>query len=207
MPKIGLSGFVFANYTNTQGVVSYDGYNSMGEAVSVSTSITTNDNGFYSDNHLSEKDESFQSGTVTFSTKNLTQAVTKAMLGVVEEALPSGIPGITDTGVKQVKYDRRRQSPQLGCGYIEEWLDGGVTTHRAIMIHRVSFAVPDNETNTRGENIEWQTPNVTGTIMRDETENEGWMSECTFTTKAQAVAYLRWLLGDNPIPVPIGEET
>lgn len=200
MPKTGLSGFVFAKYTNTQGVISYTGYGSLGEAVSVSTSITTNDNGFYSDNHLSEKDETFQTGTVTFATKDLTQAVTKAMLGVVEQALPEGIPGITDTGAKQLIYDKRQQSAQLGYGYIEEHLNDGVTTHRAVMIHRVAFSIPSNDTNTRGEQIEWQTPSVTGTIMRDESENEGWMSECTFTTKAQAVAYLRWLLGDNPIP-------
>lgn len=206
MPKTGLSGFVFAKYTNTQGVISYTGYGSLGEAVSVSTSITTNDNGFYSDNHLSEKDESFQTGTVTFNTKDLSQSVTKAMLGVAEESLPENIPGITDTGVKQLKYDRRQQTAQLGYGYIEEHLNDGVYTHRAVLLHRVVFSVPDDETTTRGEQIEWQTPTVTGTIMRDESENEGWKTEATFTTKAQAVAYLRWLLGDNPIPIP-GEGT
>lgn len=190
MPKVGLSNFMYAQYDNNQGTVSYSGGGSMGEAVNVSVSVTANNNEFYADNHVSEVDKSFQSGTVSCTTKDLTQTVSKAMLGLHEEALGE-IDGITDTEVKELIYDDQQVTPSLGMGFIETHLNGGVYSYRAIMLCRVAFDIPADEVNTRGESIEWQTPTVSGTIMRSEEPHHRWKQEATFTTIEQAIAYLK----------------
>ena len=38
-------------------------------------------------------------------------------------------------------------------------------------------------------------PELTGTIMRDDTEKHMWKREATFTTEAQAEAYIKARLG------------
>ena len=53
------------------------------------------------------------------------------------------------------------------------------------------LAVPNDAATTQGETIEWQTPQLTGTIMRDDSAKHAWKREATFTTEAQAEAYIK----------------
>ena len=43
----------------------------------------------------------------------------------------------------------------------------------------------------QGETIEWQVPELTATIMRDDSAKHRWKREATFTTEAQAEAYIK----------------
>lgn len=202
MPKTGLSDFYYAKYTANQGAVSYSGGGLMGRAVSYDSQITTNSSDFYADNQLAESDETFQSGTLTITTAELTQAVVKDILGVTEQAL-TNVPGITDTGAKQLIWDDDQHAAELGVGHITELKIKGVTSYRAIVLKRVSFAVPQDQVNTRGETIEWQTDEITGKIMRGEDAKHAWKQEATLTTHDQAVAFIKWVLNiDQPEPDP-----
>ena len=44
---------------------------------------------------------------------------------------------------------------------------------------------------TQGETIEWQVPELTGTIMRDDSAAHAWKREAMFTTEAQAETYIK----------------
>ena len=70
-----------------------------------------------------------------------------------------------------------------------------VSKWRAIVLTKVKFAVPSDAANTQGETIEWQTPEISGTIMRDDSAKHAWKKEATFTSEAQAEAYIKARLG------------
>ena len=52
-------------------------------------------------------------------------------------------------------------------------------------------ADPADAATTQGESIEWQVPELSATIMRDDSATHMWKREATFTTEAQAEAYIK----------------
>ena len=118
MATIGLSKPYYAIYAEAGGVVSYSDGAVMGKATEANISIeTTEDNNLYGDNGLAETDRRFVNGTLTLSTTDLSQEVSKAILGLTEQAI-TGIDGVTDTSVKELVYDDTQVTPYLGVGFI-----------------------------------------------------------------------------------------
>ena len=195
MATIGLSKPYYAIYAEAGGVVSYSDGAVMGKATEANISIeTTEDNNLYGDNGLAETDRRFANGTLTLSTTDLSQEVSKAILGLTEQAI-TGIDGVTDTSVKELVYDDAQVTPYLGVGFIIKKKVNGAYKWRGVVLPKVMFSVPEDAATTQGESIEWQTPELTGTIMRDESATHVWKKEATFTTEAQAEAYIKARLG------------
>ena len=170
---------------------SYSGGGVIGKMTEVDVSIeTSEDNNLFGDNGIAETDQTFSNGTLTISTTDLSQEVAKDLLGVVEQALEE-IPGVTDTDVKEIIFDDRQATPHLGTGFIIKKRVNHVDLWRAIVLTKVMFSVPSDSATTQGESIEWQVPELTGTIMRDDGETHMWKREATFTTEAQAEAYIK----------------
>lgn len=191
MAIIGLSKPYYAIYSETGGVVSYSDGAVMGKATEANISIeTTEDNNLYGDNGLAETDRRFTNGSLTLSTTDLSQEVSKAILGLTEQAI-TGVDGVTDTSVKELVYDDTQVTPYLGVGFIIKKKVNGVYKWRGVVLPKVMFSVPEDAATTQGESIEWQTPELTGAIMRDDSATHMWKREATFTTEAQAEAYIK----------------
>lgn len=195
MATIGLSKPYFAVYSAAGSTVSYANGAVMGKATEANIEIdTTEDNNLYADNAIAETDRTFAGGTLTLSTDDLSQEVSKAILGLAEQAI-TGIEGVTDTSVKELLYDDQQQTPYLGVGFIIKKKVGGVYKWRGVILTKVMFSTPADAATTQGETIEWQTPELSATIMRDDSTNHMWKREATFTTEAQAEAYIKDRLG------------
>lgn len=195
MATIGLSKPYYAIYAEAGGVVSYSDGAVMGKATEANISIeTTEDNNLYGDNGLAETDRRFANGTLTLSTTDLSQEVSKAILGLTEQAI-TGVDGVTDTSVKELVYDDTQVTPYLGVGFIIKKKVNGAYKWRGVVLPKVMFSVPEDAATTQGESIEWQTPELTGAIMRDDSATHVWKKEATFTTEAQAEAYIKARLG------------
>lgn len=195
MATIGLSKPYYAVYSNTGTAVTYASGAVMGKATEANIEIeTTDDNNLYADNAIAETDRSFSGGTLTLSTDDLSQEVSKAILGLREQAL-TDITGVTDEDVSELIYDDQQVTPYLGVGFIVKKMVNGVTMWRGIVLTKVMFSIPADAATTQGESIEWQVPELTATIMRDDTATHMWKREATFTTEAQAEAYIKNRLG------------
>lgn len=191
MAVIGLSKPYYGIYSATGNAVSYANGAVMGKATEANIEIdTTEDNNLYADNAIAETDRSFAGGTLTLSTDDLSQEVTKAILGLTETAI-TGIEGVTDTSVKELVYDDTQNTPYLGVGFIVKKKVGGAYKWRAVVLSKVMFSVPADAATTQGESIEWQVPELSATIMRDDSATHMWKREATFTTEAQAEAYIK----------------
>ena len=202
MATIGVSKPYYGiyNYNAEENTVTYTQGGVMGKATEVNIEIeTSEDNNLYGDNAIAETDRQFTGGTLTNSTTDLSQSVSRVILGLVEQVLES-IPGITDVGVRELIYDDRQVTPYLGVGFIIKKMVNGITMWRAVILTKIMYSVPSDAATTQGESIEWQTPELTGTIMRDDTENHMWKREATFTTEAQAETYLKKRLGVGVTP-------
>lgn len=191
MATIGLSKPYYAVYSAAENVVTYANGAVMGKATEANIEINTSDNNnLYGDNAIAETDRQFTSGTLTLSTTDLSQEVSKAILGLKEETLDS-ITGVTDEDVSELIYDDTQAIPYLGVGFIVKKVVNGVTMWRGLVLTKVMFSIPSDAATTQGETITWQVPSLTATIMRDDSATRMWKREATFTTEAQAEAYIK----------------
>ena len=163
----------------------------MGKATEANVEIDTSDNNnLYADNGIAETDVQFAGGTLTLSTDDLSPEVSAAILGITPADI-SEITGVTDEDAKELVFDDNQTTPYLGVGFIVKHIVGGVTKWRGIVLTKVIFAVPPDAATTQGESIEWQVPELTATIMRDDSATHMWKREAMFTTEAQAEAYIK----------------
>lgn len=190
MAVIGLSKPYYGIYNVSGTTVSYSDGAVMGKATEANIGInTTEDNNLYADNAIAETDRSFSGGSLALSTDDLSQEVSKAILGLTENTI-TGIEGVTDVSVKELVYDDTQTTPYLGVGFIVKKKVGGSYKWRAVVLCKVMFSVPADAATTQGESIEWQVPELNATIMRDDSATHMWKREATFTTEAQAEAYI-----------------
>lgn len=191
MATIGVSKPYYAVYSNTGTTVKYAEGGVAGKATELNIEIeAAEDNALYADNTIAENDTSFAGGTLTVSTDDLTPEVATAILGVTSQALDA-IDGVTDEDVNELIYDDDQTSPYLGFGIIIKKKHLNEYKWRAIVLTKIQFAIPSDAAVTQGETIEWQVPELTATIMRDDSAKHMWKREATFTTEAQAEAYIK----------------
>lgn len=191
MAIIGVSKPYVAKYSNTENTVTYSGGQVLDKLTEIDISINSaEDNNFYADNAIAESDSSFSGGTVTVNTADLGPEATALVLGITPVPI-SDIAGVTDEDVNELVFDDDQRSPYLGFGCIIKKRISGVDKWRAIILTKIMLAVPNDAATTQGETIEWQTPQLTGTIMRDDSAKHAWKREATFTTEAQAEAYIK----------------
>lgn len=191
MAGIGLRKPYIAKYVNTGGVVSYTSGQLLAKAIEFSASIDApEDNNLYADDGIAESDRSFSSGSLEITTDDLEQAASALILGITAKSITVG-----EETLSELVYDDDMEAPDLGFGVIIPKKVGGVMKFRAVVFHKIKFNIPDESATTQGENIEWQTPQISASIMRDDTAKRGWKSETTADSAAVAEAYIKQKLG------------
>ncbi len=192
MATIGVSCPYVAKYTdNGDGTTAYSEGTRFAKATELSASIeTSDDNNLYADNGIAESDKSFAGGTLTVGVDDISDEASKLILGVAESKVTVG-----SKEVNELVYDENTTPPNLGFGCIIKKKKGGALKWRAVIFPKVTFGVPEDAATTQGESIEWQTPSLEATIMRDDTTAHAWKREATFATEAEAEAYIKTVLG------------
>lgn len=196
MAIIGASKPFYAKYRQVGNAVQYYDGGVIGALVQFNIEVEGNDNSndFYADNRVQETQRNkFSNGNLTMQTDDLRQEVSKVLLGIKEQALPT-IPGITTTGGKELIYDDDLNTPYLGIGMVQKKQIDNIEHWRAVILCKVMFSVPADAATTEGETIDWQVPELAATFMRDDSAKHMWKREATFDTENEAIAYLKYML-------------
>lgn len=195
MPLIGVSKPRIALYANNNGVVTYSDGMLMGKAVEMSADVNySGNNDFFADNALDETANEFSDGTITAKTNNLSQDVCQKILGLDTQELTgtAAIDGVTDTGIQENIYNNKQTTVYTGVSWVEMWRVGGQTVYKGVVYTKVAWNIPANAATTKGAQIDWQVPEITGKIMRDDTSDQNWKRDAgMFTTEAQADTYCK----------------
>lgn len=180
-----------AEYAAEAGVVTYS--NPMKLARGVRAQIepeVAGNNDFYADNVKAESIAgTFTGGTLTLEVDGLLTAAENLIMGLPEAATVSGI------SVQQ--YGDQADPPYLGVGFVYRFMSAGVTNYVPIVLTKVKFNLPTSQAQTQGEEIEWQTQELTAQIMQDDTANHNWkyVGTATYSTEADAETALKTILG------------
>lgn len=154
----------------------------VGYAIAAKVDIELSDSKLPADDMIVEMDNSFVSGKITTGIDDLSEDAVKAWLGS-QAATLGGVNTIRDAA----GYD----SPEGGFGYYRVRKKSGVRSYRAYWYHKTKWGMPSEEAKTKPDkSIEWQTPEVEGTIMTAQDADNSWRDTATFATEAEAVAWL-----------------
>lgn len=178
----GFSHPYVAKYATTEQtgniVLAYSDGQILARGVSASLSVeSSDDNNFYADNIIAETAAGgFGSGELTLTVDGLLDAASRLILG-----LP-----VAD-GDGWTHYGDSMDIPYVGVGFIVRYMSGGSTTYVPVVLHKCKFAVPNIDAATQEEDIDFQTQELTATVLRDDTANHEWRVVGTaVTTEALA---------------------
>ena len=180
MAKIGLNNFRFSPLTEAaDGTPSYAGAKKPAKAISCNVSISNNSATLYADDAQAESDTSFQSGTVTIGLDDENLEMQAEMLGhtVTEGELVRNANDV---------------APYVGLGRVVVKMINNVRKYKVEFLYKVKFSEPSQEDNTKGENLEFATGTMEGTIST--LKNGDWSKAQVFDTQDEAITYLENLL-------------
>lgn len=159
----------------------------IGKAISAEKSIESNKNSLYGDDAIAESDTSFASGTLTLGVTDFGMEKNSS-LSIQGKLL--GHQTVIDNGVEVLRKCVGDTPPFYGIGYAKTKIVNGEKYYEATWLYKVQFQEPSESANTKGQNIEWQTPTISGNIMMVEGMEEVWEDTAIFTTLSQARTWI-----------------
>ena len=190
----GFSMPYVAKYSNVGNVVTYSGVMQLARGVSVSLSLdTTDDNVFHADNVSAETAAAiFTGGTATLTVDGLLAEAEKFILGLPETTKVTAGGDQVDVS----HYGDGMEIPYVGIGFVVRYQSGGVVTYAPVVLTKARFQQPGLDAATQEESIDWQTQELTATLMRDDTTNHDWkLVGADQSTEAAAESVLKAILG------------
>ena len=171
------------------------------KAISASISWTRNDSSLYADDIEAETDNGITGGELTFGLDDLSPELQTAALGVLRG-------GAADDYHYE---DTDRAGTPGGFAFLRVRKRNGVLSFEGNFLFKVILGQTDEETSTRGQSIEWQTPELTGSIMGIYIDNSGvakFRRRKSFATEADAVTWINAIFaGTETISVDTGTNT
>jgi phi13 family phage major tail protein len=175
LPKTGLKHIVGAKLDVTKSAPTYTDGIIIGKAISANVSVEINEAILYADDAVAESVKAFKSGKITLNTDDLKYEVQGMLLGhaVSNDTLHANANDV---------------APYVGVGFYGAVIRGGVTKYRAVWFYKVQFGEFADESKTKGDNIEFTTPTIEGTLMT--LPNGDWKDETIVATEDAALAWL-----------------
>ncbi len=197
MANVGLSRPYIALYHNDNGAVSYSKGRRLAKAVTTSYTPDTSDNNeLYGDNGPAESDKQFSGGTLNTGITELSVEDAALMYGL--EVTDVTLPGDEAPSGKEISFGGDSDIPYLGYGVIDKKIIDGKTKFMAVLFTKTQFNYPGDDYETQGKTINWKTPSLTATVMRDDTPTADWRKWAIFDTEEQAAKYLEQRLNITP---------
>lgn len=188
MAKVGLKGLTYAPYTSGgdgSAIVYGTGVKLDDYMIRADINEERADVDFFADDHKIDAENSMTGLSLALELSNVTDALDKALLGHKEGT--SSELNVTDEA-----------APFVGIGFIRKERFKGTATYHAFWVYKVQFSKDGDSTNTKGENIEFQTENVTGNAMGVQLEAAGsviYYSHLRANTEAAARTWLNGKAG------------
>lgn len=192
---IGFSKPYVAVYANNGGTITYSNGQLLARGVSISMEPESSDeNIFYADNVAAESAGGiFTGGSATVTVDGLKDAARSLIYG-----LPAATSVTVSTGVTVdvFNFDDDMAVPYVGLGYVEMYQEDGAISYVARVLPKVKFNLAGDNANTKGEDIEWQTQELTAQIFRDDSAKHVWNRVTEdLTSEADAEAYIKYAFG------------
>ena len=173
MAEFGAKHPCFKSAAKNSGVV-------LGKLVAANLTVTLASGELYADDALAEELSEFARGSLAMEVDNLDDDTATEIYGA--EATEG-----------EVTYNKDDTPPEGVLGYFKTLMVSGAKKYKAFIYPRAKAAIGNDDAQTRGSSITFQTAKPTFTIMAD--ANGDWRKTQTFDTEAAAVTYVNTACG------------
>lgn len=149
----------------------------LGKLVSANLTVNLASGELYADDILAEQASEFASGSLAMETDDMTDAVA----GVVYGATVSN-------GV--VTYKSTDTAPYGVLAYYKVLMRSGVKSYQGYCYPKAKAALGNDNAQTKGSSITFQTTQTTFTIMADDSTNT-WRETKSFSSESDAIAWVK----------------
>ena len=185
MARIGLLKPRIAKYAESSGTVTYSNGQILAKAIEHDLALENSEPVIlYADDGAAESIGGFSSGTLTINVDELPMATAALIFGITAETITTPADG---TGLT---FDDDTNPPNLGYGVIVPKIRNNTKSWMAVLLTKIKFSIPGDAYTTKGETVEFQTPELTATVMRDDTTKHAWRKYAEFATEAAADTWL-----------------
>lgn len=168
MAEFGAKHPCFKPSTAASGVI-------LGKLVAANLTVNLASGELYADDSLAEQLSEFSSGSVAMETDNMADPIASTIYGAT---VSNGI----------VTYNKNDTPPEGVLGYYKVLMISGVKKYRAYVYPRAKASVGNDNAQTRGSSINFQTAQTAFTIFDDGAGNWRKTKECD--TEADAIAFI-----------------
>ena len=186
MPSFDLRGIRAGKYKNTAGTVSYENPTDVGDAMSAQLDLKFAEGRLYAESKLAEYIKLATGGTISLAVKYIKKAAQAMLYGCT-----------TDTSKENIKFSAKDVANYVGVGFYAPDKVDGVTKYTCVWVPKALFGPPSMAYQTKGENIQFNTPTTTGEFLADDSENELLLETETVDTAAEAVTWIKGKLGET----------
>lgn len=192
MAYVGLAKPTVAKADDGTGTMKYTEGFTCGKAIEVTINPQYAEGSLFADNVKSEYDKEFKWADITLNTDTLPIAAHTVMFGhtVTEDEAT-----IEDKSDDEANY--------VGFGIYAHEKVSGKKKYVAIWIHKVKFTEGQESYKTKGDNIEYQTPGISGQAVA--ISNKKWRTRKVFDTEQDARDWIDTMAGIKSAPAPTAE--
>lgn len=163
-----------------------------GKAMAVDIDPQYAENSLYGDNSTAEYDKEFTAANITLGTTTLPVEASSTMFGHT-----------VDAEKKTVTAKASDQSNYVGTGFYANEKVDGVPKAVAVWIYKAKYSEGKTSYKTKGNNIEYQTPSITGQAVALATGE--WKETYTCDTEQEAIEWLETKAGIKQPTQPAGQ--
>lgn len=186
MPSFDLRGIRAGKYKNTAGTISYENPTDVGDAMSAQLDLRFAEGRLYAESKLAEYIKLATGGTISLAVKYIKKAAQAMLYGCT-----------TDTSKENIKFSAKDVANYVGVGFYAPDKVDGVTKYTCVWVPKALFGPPSMAYQTKGENIQFNTPTTTGEFLADDSTDELLLETETVDTAAEAVAWIKGKLGET----------
>lgn len=186
MPSFDLRGIRAGKYKNTAGTVSYENPTDVGDAMSAQLDLKFAEGRLYAESKLAEYIKLATGDTISLAVKYIKKAAQAMLYGCT-----------TDTSKENIKFSAKDVANYVGVGFYAPDKVDGVTKYTCVWVPKALFGPPSMAYQTKGENIQFNTPTTTGEFLADDSENELLLETETVDSAADAITWIKGKLGET----------
>ena len=186
MPSFDLRGIRAGKYKNTAGTISYENPTDVGDAMSAQLDLKFAEGRLYAESKLAEYIKLATGGTISLAVKYIKKAAQAMLYGCT-----------TDTSKENIKFSAKDVANYVGVGFYAPDKVDGVTKYTCVWVPKALFGPPSMAYQTKGENIQFNTPTTTGEFLADDSENELLLETETVDSAADAITWIKGKLGET----------
>lgn len=150
--KIGVKRFTYAKYAsggNGSAVQYTGGVMTKDKTVHVEYTTERDEGAFHADDHIIDRANAITGVNVVVELATLTKDIAAALLGWEQ------------VGSTSEYHETGEEAPYVGVGWAVP-IRGDVGKYRGVWVYKLQMGLENDNANTRGQNIEWQTDTISG---------------------------------------------